>query len=172
MRILLFLLSFIFANASADVDQDLVLAVNNQQQVIQNLQQEVLQLKQYNQAIKQQNSTSPLLHIPFVVEQNLGSWPSMSQITILFFAVLILWAMFEFGDVKLIERSTDDYDNEYDFLNTQEGLESQLDLAQAYIEMGDLQSAKLALNIVIASDNKPLIEQANNFLLDIKKQEG
>ena len=104
-------------------------------------------------------------------------WPTLAQWWVLFLAVVIVWAMLEFGDVctKQAEldissknnNCDDDHSDEYDFFNTEEGLSSQLDLAQAYLEMGDFVSARLDADTVIASNEAELADQAKLLLVTI-----
>lgn len=60
-----------------------------------------------------------------------------------------------------------DLEDEYDFINSAEGIPAKLDLARAYIDMDDVESAKDVLQEVITRGNSLQIQQAKQLLSHI-----
>ena len=60
-------------------------------------------------------------------------------------------------------------EDEYDFLNSEEGIAAKLDLARAYEAMQDYQQMRLVLNDVIAKGNAEQAEAASVLLKGIKE---
>lgn len=72
--------------------------------------------------------------------------------------------------LKKIATTNANYDleeNEYDFLGSEEGLPSKLDLARAYIEMNEFKEAEKTLNEIIASRNTEYTSKAKTLLKSI-----
>ncbi len=61
-------------------------------------------------------------------------------------------------------------DDDYDYLGSNEGVGAKLDLARAYIEMGDYSAARDALQEVLHSPKSDLAEQAAQLLEQIKEK--
>lgn len=59
-------------------------------------------------------------------------------------------------------------DEEYDFMGSEEGLSAKLDLARAYLDMGDINAAKETLQEVITKGNDKQREQAMKMLNHIE----
>ena len=59
-------------------------------------------------------------------------------------------------------------DNEYDFVDSTEGLPSKLDLARAFIQMNELEDAKKTLNEIIRAKDPKFTAIANDLLNSIK----
>ena len=57
-----------------------------------------------------------------------------------------------------------DIRDEYDFMSTKQAIPAKLDLARAYVDMGDLVAAKAVLQEVIAVGNDAQISEANQLL--------
>lgn len=57
-----------------------------------------------------------------------------------------------------------DTDDEYDFMNSEEGVVAKLDLARAYIDMGDMDSAQEALQQVLKQGNAVQKQEAQALL--------
>lgn len=60
-----------------------------------------------------------------------------------------------------------DLEDEYDFINSAEGIPAKLDLARAYIDMDDIESAKDVLKEVIDRGNSLQVQQAKQLLSHI-----
>jgi len=58
----------------------------------------------------------------------------------------------------------DEENSEYDFMNTEEALPAKLDLARAYIQMEDLDSAKSILHDILEHGDKPQQQEAQSLL--------
>lgn len=58
--------------------------------------------------------------------------------------------------------------DEYDFMGSQEGVPAKIDLARAYIDMGDYKNAKIALEEVIKQGNEEQKKTAQELLDSIK----
>lgn len=62
------------------------------------------------------------------------------------------------------ETTADNEEDEYDFLGSKEGIPARLDLARAYIEMGDTNVAETILQDIIAVDEAEYKHQAEQLL--------
>ncbi len=60
-----------------------------------------------------------------------------------------------------------DIRDEYDFMATEQAIPAKLDLARAYIDMGDSDAAKAVLQDVILNGDKPQIERAKELLFSL-----
>ena len=182
--LLAFFVSNVFAIVTTQVKNESLFLENavkimqQQQQTIHDLQISLQALKAEQVNLKSSLNNSVNNHFyTNSIESHVGeTWPSMSQWWVLSLAVIFLWVMLELGDSKPKERlsATDrevDELGEYDFLNTAEGLNSQLDLARAYVEMGDLLAAREAVDLVLSLGNIEQIKQAEIILVDIRSKE-
>ena len=177
---LLGLIALVWGDDYSSSYQNLVDQVNFQQQEIAHLTVKLnkLEQKQVMAKLADNSVVSPLLHLPYAqqMQRQFGDWPTSGQWCVLSLAVIILWLMLELGEAKvekanLAGQQVDndlsdipDDDEGYDFLNTAEGLDSQLDLAQAYIEMGDMQAARSVVDLVLSSGDMQQIKQAEVLL--------
>jgi FimV-like protein len=193
MRLMLFYL-FLFVNifvmaaeysAKDEVFlKNAVRTMQQQQQTIHDLQLSLSKLKSEQVNLKKKLSNIDASNFySSSVETVQETWPSVSQWWVLSLAVIILWFMLELGDSVPIQKSktssiNENKDNgfekldEYDFLNTTEGMDSQLDLARAYIEMGDMFAARETVDLVLSSGNIEQMKQAEILLADIRSQES
>lgn len=193
MRLMLFYL-FLFVNifvmaAEYSVKDEVFLknavrTMQQQQQTIHDLQLSLSKLKSEQVNLKKKLSNIDASNFySSSVETVQETWPSVSQWWVLSLAVIILWFMLELGDSVPIQKSktssiNENKDNgfekldEYDFLNTTEGMDSQLDLARAYIEMGDMFAARETVDLVLSSGNIEQMKQAEILLADIRSQES
>ena len=67
----------------------------------------------------------------------------------------------------LLSEQSDETEDEYDYLGSREGIAAKLDLARAYIDMGDTSQARHVLNEVIAHGNEEQRYMARKILSDI-----
>lgn len=70
---------------------------------------------------------------------------------------------------KQVQEQENDTDSEYDFLGSKEGIPAKLDLARAYIDMGDKESAKNVLREVLELGDEKQKAEAKNLLEEISK---
>ena len=183
----LFVNVFVMASEYSNNEMFLKNAVKimqKQQQTIHDLQLSLSELKSEQVNLKNKLS-NPGMHNFYSnsVETVQETWPSVSQWWVLSLAVILLWLMLELGDSVSVKQNNktssvnENKDNEfekldeYDFLNTTEGMDSQLDLARAYIEMGDMFAARETVDLVLSSGNVEQMKQAEILLADIRSQE-
>ena len=70
-------------------------------------------------------------------------------------------------DVAAVSEHDDEDEDEYDFLNSEEGISAKLDLARAYIDMGDMDIARQVLNEVRQLGKPDEQQQAEKILSDM-----
>ena len=85
---------------------------------------------------------------------------------------LIVTQVLSLRTIKRLPRGQDackELDEEYDFMATQEAMPAKLDLARAYIEMGDDDQAKEVLAGIVASGQPEFVAQAKALLVTISQ---
>ena len=85
---------------------------------------------------------------------------------------LIVTQVLSLRTIKRLPRGQDackELDEEYDFMATQEAMPAKLDLARAYIEMGDDDQAKEVLAGIVASGQPEFVAQAKALLAMISQ---
>lgn len=89
-------------------------------------------------------------------------------IIVVLFLLLFLW-LSPSGTAKKTKAKIDkDTESEYDFMGSSEGIPAKLDLARAYIDMGDNKAARDILDEIIKQGNKEQQEEAQELLARIK----
>lgn len=89
-------------------------------------------------------------------------------IIVVLFLLLFLW-LSPSGTAKKTKAKIDkDTESEYDFMGSSEGIPAKLDLARAYIDMGDNKAARDILDEIIKQGNKEQQEEAQGLLARIK----
>ena len=59
--------------------------------------------------------------------------------------------------------------NEYDFINSQEGIPARFELANAYCKMGDYKAARKIYKDIVNSGDQSQVSEANMLLEDLDK---
>ena len=99
--------------------------------------------------------------------------PTIGQWVILIATVFIAWMCLEFGANEKADKSygvqMDSIEGEYEFLNQIDSIDSQLDLARAYISMGDNKAALSILFFIFKNGNDEQIKQAQDLYQQIER---
>jgi len=66
---------------------------------------------------------------------------------------------------------TGELDEEYDFMGTEEAMPAKLDLARAYVQMGDAVQAREVLEEILASKNTDYVTQARALMKSLSESE-
>lgn len=139
--------------------------------VLSLLNQEVISMNSAMQTLKQQQS----------VESNskfsLGGTAILAVVFCLsgiLMTLVILWIVGRFRtNLKTSRQAVNpnqkikEDDEEYDFMNSQEAIPAKLDLARAYITMGDTNAAERVLKSIMGLGNSEQCSQAQNLLNQI-----
>jgi len=87
----------------------------------------------------------------------------------------ILWLTFSLFNKrsrkKLDPNDEDDIEDEYDFINSTEGIPAKLDLARAYIDMDNVDSALTILKEILTEGNEEQKKIAQTLVESIKSPE-
>lgn len=151
-----------------DLDQQ-NLALQNQ---IQQLQQRVNELHNNVVQLKKPSQFSLLLNKYIKYIQN-SRFAKVEYFPLIFFAIAILlfiiWLIL-YWRKKMIQQTieSDDTKSEYDFMGSKEGIPAKIDLARAYIDMSDKESAREVLNEIIVKGNTKQQTDAKKLLKQIK----
>ncbi len=162
---------------------------NQIEQQNQTLQTEITHVQQMLTGITQQmtviteklalNSSAALSQSAISIDnssQHLTDISPKEKLSTIIFAIAIiliaiLWWPWSKGTIiarqrkePVINNSTDNDEEEYDFMNSREAIPAKLDLARAYIDMSDYESAKRALQEVITLGNPVERKQAKLIL--------
>jgi FimV-like protein len=88
---------------------------------------------------------------------------------LLSFGLYIYSRRYRKADIPIEAESSSVIDDEFDFLNSEEGIAAKLDLARAYEAMQDYDQMRLALNDVIAKGNAEQADAARVLLKGVKE---
>lgn len=142
------------------------------QDQIQQLQQRVNELNKDIVQLKKPSQFSLLLNKYIKYIQN-SRFAKVEFFPLIIFAIAILlfitWLILYWR--KKIAYQTiepDDTESEYDFMDSKEGIPAKIDLARAYIDMGDKKSACKVLNEIIVKGNTKQQTEAKKLLIQIK----
>ncbi|KPJ68057.1 MAG: hypothetical protein AMJ43_01220 [Coxiella sp. DG_40] len=149
----------------ADLNQQ-NMALQNQ---IQQLQQRVNELHNNIIQLKKLPQFSLLLN-KYI--KNIR-FAKVEYLPLIFFAIatllFIIWLIL-YRRKKMIQQIiiSDDTKSEYDFMSSKEGIQAKIDLAHAYIDMGDKENARRVLNEIIAKGKISQRSEAKKLLKQIK----
>lgn len=197
LNLMRFALSFLFLLSSFTVmadNQKALQRIDALQQTIAAQARDIAQLNQSLHKIQAQHTGHhvaqksqstrllPLHAYPHPVlgnsEKSFTLWhPNLAQGLVLFIAVALIWLILESGveskpkpQPSVVFQTEAAEEGEYDFLNAQEGLDSCLDLARAYIEMGDYIEAQRAISKVLADGNESQQQEAERLIAQHQAQ--
>lgn len=95
-------------------------------------------------------------------------YPYVGYLLLFFLLVTVLWAVMDKSRSKRTpDPSTNDSSDEYDFMSSDEAIPAKLDLARAYMTMGDHLAAKGVLEEVLARGNAEQKAHAQNLITKI-----
>lgn len=142
------------------------------QNQIQQLQQRINELQNNVIQLRKPSQFSLLLNKYAKYVQN-SKFIKVEYFPLIFFAfailLFIIWLISHLRK-KITYQSTvsNDTESEYDFMGSKEGIPAKMDLARAYIDMGDKKSAHEVLNEIMANGNIKQQDEARKLLQQIK----
>lgn len=102
------------------------------------------------------------------LQENFKSYSTNLIIAFLVFFILLLLLLRSFKSKTRLKpaapKTGETKKDEYDYMNSEESIPTKLDLARAYMEMGDNESAKSALSEVAVRGNEGQKREANSLL--------
>ena len=137
-------------------------------QLTETQQQIQVVITQLNKQLMSQSTTKTPVSSGFMPLVSLVWLVILSLVVV----VLIIAQILSLRAIKRLPRGQDlgkELDEEYDFMATQEAMPAKLDLARAYIEMGDDDQAKEVLAGIVASGQPEFVAQAKALLATISQ---
>ncbi len=162
-----------FMEETKNQQEQTKVSIANLQQQTRNLQGQVNQLNNelrtttyhFIQTAKQVSNKKSATYNKMLLD-NFKQYGLKLIISILLLIVLLYLFVKSLSKPKIAGKKTkgDGKREEYDFMNSQESIPSKLDLARAYMDMGDYKAAENALKDVMKKGNKEQKEGARDLL--------
>lgn len=98
-------------------------------------------------------------------------WLMALSVVVVLLLLLNVYSIWSARHQSTRSSSPGELDEEYDFMSTEEAIPAKLDLARAYVQMGDATQAREVLEEILASKNPDYVTQAKALMKSLSESE-
>lgn len=143
------------------------LQISHAEQMLSSLTQQMVNVSKQISTISNENNL--FAQFKTILPKSKAGWWIIWGV---FFSIVLLWM--PWSSKKVVEHkepmlsNSEDHEDEYDYMNSEEAIPAKLDLARTYIDMDDPNSAKQILKDVLDKGNEAEKKRAQQLLSMIK----